>query len=99
MFDPSVFMPAFRAAGMLVQATRLRYGPALDFDCGFVQPDELLFAGEVQTAQIVIEYETAKAADLTRGEPLQISGQQYSVRSVRARGDGYFSVAELERTP
>lgn len=96
MFDPSVFMPAFRDAGMLVQAQRLAYSTS--FDCGFLQPDELLLGSEVHSAQILIEYETAAAADLAVGEELQIGGTYYIVRSQpQARGDGYFSAVQLER--
>lgn len=96
MFDPSVFMPAFRDAGMLVQAQRL--ARSTSFDCGFLQPDELLFGTEVQSAQILIEFETAAAADLELGEELQIGEAFYIVRApIKARGDGYFSAVQLER--
>lgn len=96
MFDPSVFMPAFKDAGMLVQATRLQLGTS--FDCGFIQPDEPLFGEEALSAQIRIEFETSAADDLAIGETLEIGTDLYRVRSpARRQGDGYFSTVDLER--
>ena len=98
MFDPSLLMPALAAAGMTRRVERLDHAGA-SFECGFLQPSELLLGDEIHTDRITIEYVSTEAPDLARGESLDIAGTRYTVRGpAMAEGDGYFSRIELERT-
>lgn len=102
MFDPSVFMSAFEAHGLATRAFRLDMLDSVGFTVGFMRPELDILGGEVQTAEIRIEYATADAPTLATGESLLIktsSGdERYRVRNnPKPDGDGTFTRAELER--
>lgn len=99
-FDPSVFWPAFKQAGMLDVATyQGPIGPALDFDVGFKRPDQVVLDGMVHTTDYSIEY-MASAVELKRGFIITVEGVQYKVRQTpKANGDGEFVTALLETVP
>jgi hypothetical protein len=100
MFDPSLFWSAFQAAGMLVTATyEPTSGPPVDFQAGFKRPDQVELDGILHTTQYSIEYQTADVT-LKRGAVLTIAGEAGKFRlrePAQAKGDGFFSVAFLER--
>ncbi|EYC51703.1 hypothetical protein AZ34_11880 [Hylemonella gracilis str. Niagara R] len=97
MFDPSIFMQAFEAHGLVHRATRASVPGDTGFLCGFVRPDELILGDDVHAAGPEIEFETAAAPGLVRGQTLTINGQDYRlVRDPRRQGDGYFSRAVLK---
>ncbi|HOX90229.1 MAG TPA: hypothetical protein PLN55_11510 [Burkholderiaceae bacterium] len=97
-FRPQVFFQAFQRAGLLVQATHLPASPTpTDFAAHWLRPDRLLLADEAQTVDYEIEYQTADAPAIRRGDPLRVDGKDYVARSApRATGDGYFSHLMLD---
>lgn len=99
MFDPAEFFPALAAHGLLKCASYTpASGPTWRFPVGWTRPDELLFGDQAQSTEYLIEFEAAAAPALEVDMVLTIDGAQYRVRSpVRARGDGAFRVAELEK--
>lgn len=98
VFDTSIFMPTFEAHGLAVRATRTRVPGDAGFVVGFVQPEQLILADAVHTAQIEIEYTTAEAPALVPGTELTIKGVVYRVNQApRKQGDGTYTRAALEQ--
>lgn len=98
MFDASGFMAVFEAHGMATRAVRSSAPQGPGFIVGFVQPEQLVLGDSVHTAAHEIEYTTADASTLAKGEGLTINGTLYRVHNVpRKQGDGTFSRAELEQ--
>ncbi|MGV0960115.1 MAG: head-tail joining protein [Limnohabitans sp.] len=97
MFDLVGFFATFEAHGLATRAFRAQVPGDMGFIVGFVQPDEMLFGEQVQTALFAIEYTTADAPALALGTSLTIDGKQYRVnQQPRKQGDGTFSRAALE---
>jgi hypothetical protein len=97
-WDTSVFWGAFKAAGMLVEATfQPSAGPAITFDAGFTRPDTIVLDGVVHSTDYSIEYQSGDV-QLVRDNVIAIDAVQYRIRqSPTAKGDGTFMVALLEK--
>jgi hypothetical protein len=93
-----VFFPAFKNAGMLVEAVLTPpAGAQVAFDVDFRRPDQVLLDGMVHSTGYSIEYQ---AADVTLkfGDILTLDGGAYKVNQPpSAKGDGYFVIAQLEK--
>lgn len=99
-FDPSIFFPAFKAAGFLRSAAFSLAGGATyaDVSIGFTQPDVPAVTGLAQSREYEIEYETAAAPSLARGDAAVIDGVSYKLREdPRSQGDGHYSKVLLTR--
>lgn len=68
MFDPSVFWPEFKSAGMLSTATDADG----DFDVGFAMPGQPKLNGSGWSNEYEIEYQTADRPNLAEGDALSI---------------------------
>lgn len=99
MYDPTVFLAAAKATGMLKVATFIAAGGgSVSLDVGFNQPDELMLSDQVQSREYMIEYESAAGAALLSGTLVTIDGVVYRVRAApRSVRDGFFSTAELTK--
>lgn len=64
--------------------------------CGWSMPDATLLDGLVQSADYQIRYPASRMT-LRPGDTIAWDGQHYTVRSVRAVGDGQEMLAELSR--
>lgn len=97
-FNPAVLFTAFKAVGLLKQARHKPAGPTpTDFDCDFKRPEVLLLADQQQSAELVIEYETAAVPRIRKGDPILIDGHTYTARAhATTVGDGYYSRVQLE---
>ena len=64
---------------------------------GFTAPDEGVLGGLVRSTDYTIRYPTSELAALAPGHTLTIEGIAYTVRDVRAVGDGTERIASLSR--
>lgn len=64
--------------------------------CGWSMPDDTLLDGLVQSAHYQLRYPASRMA-LHPGDTVTIDGKRYTVRSVRAVGDGSEMHAEVSR--
>jgi len=99
-WNPQVLFAAFKTAGMLKQA---RLSPAstapaeFDFDCNLKRPELLVLGDQQQSAELVIEYETASVRRIRKGDPITIDNTRYVARAhAITLGDGTYSQVELE---
>lgn len=65
--------------------------------CGWSMPDATLLDGLVQSSDYQIRYPASRMT-LRIGDTLTWDGQHYTVRGVRAIGDGQEMLAELSRS-
>ena len=64
---------------------------------GFTAPDESVLDGLVRSTDYTIRYPTSELPALAPGHTLTIEGIAYTVRDVRAVGDGTERIASLSR--
>jgi hypothetical protein len=64
---------------------------------GFTAPDESVLDGLVRSTAYTIRYPTSELPALAPGHTLTIEGIAYTVRDVRAVGDGTERIASLSR--
>ena len=96
-WNPQVLFAAFKGAGMLKQAVYKPAGAATPFDCDFKRPELLLMGDQQQSAEFVIEYETASVPRIRKGDPVQVDGTLYTARAhATTVGDGTYSQAQLQ---
>lgn len=97
MWDNSLFDEAFDAAGLRVTATLVK-GGRHDFQARFERPQQIMLDEQVHTTNYSIEYTTGDVPEVRRGDQVEIAGQTYRVvQPPVAQGDGYWTIAELER--
>lgn len=102
-FDPSVFWPEFKAAGMLTTATVTSDGDTFDVDVGFSMPDQERLGGRGLSRDYEIEYQHEDAPDLDEGDGVVINGVSYRVRQPPYiphpgnAADGFFRCALLTK--
>ncbi|MBY0237872.1 MAG: hypothetical protein K2X55_01010 [Burkholderiaceae bacterium] len=97
-WNPDVFFPAFKRAGMLNTAVLMpQTGPATEFDVDFRRPDQVVLEGMVHSTGYSIEYQAADVT-LNYGDTLVVAGTTYKVsQPPDVRGDGSFVIAQLEK--
>ena len=97
-FDPARLFASLARHGLTQTAVyQPLQGPRASFEAGFVQPD-LEVDDLAQSAETVIEYETARAPDLAIGARVTLCGVEYVLREApRRRGDGFYSTAALTK--
>lgn len=97
-WNPGVFFPAFKRAGMLASAVYKPAGAATPFNADWVTPEALLLGDQAQTVDYRLEYETAAIPRLKVGDAIQVNGALYTVRSAPLlQEDGHFSQVELDK--
>lgn len=97
-FDASLFWPAFRDAGLLVEAAI----GTTTIDVGFTRPDQLRLDGITRSTEYQIEYLAADAPDLAEGDDVTIGADAYRVRetprvSDEPGADGTWRIATLTK--
>ncbi len=98
MFDTSGFMQVFEDHGLATRAFRASLPGSDGFIVGFERPEDLILGDAVQTAHIMVEFNSNDAPNLVVGEELTIKGVSYRVRNKpQPKGDGSFSKVELEK--
>lgn len=96
-FDSSLFWPAFKAAGVLVEVTHQpAQGELVKFDAGFTRPDQLVLDGLVHSTDFGIEYQAGDIV-LHRDDLVVIEQVTYKLQQTpKVKGDGKFVTAVLE---
>lgn len=97
-WNPAVLFTAFKAAGMLKLARHKPASPTpTDFSCDLKRPELLLLGDQHQSAEYLIEYETASVPRIRKGDAILIDGTTYLARAhATTVGDGTYSQAQLE---
>lgn len=102
-FDPSVFWPEFKDAGMLSSARVFSAGSSFEIDVGFSQPDVDRFGGGAVSRDYEVEFQWSDAPDLAEGDRLVIDNIQYVVRQAPRitqpgnAADGFFRTVILTK--
>ncbi|MBN9475401.1 MAG: hypothetical protein ABS43_01765 [Bordetella sp. SCN 67-23] len=97
-WDPSVFKDEFVAAGIWVPAV-VTIGSVVHDPVyvGYTEPRELILGGAVMAAGYSIEFEAGDLPGLALHDQVVVAGKIFRLsQPPRARGEGFFSVAELE---
>lgn len=96
VWNPGVFFPAFKRAGMLAQAVYKPAGVATPFDADWVSPEALILGDQAQTVDYRLEYLTTAVPRLKVGDAISVNGVLYTVRAApMLQEDGTFSHVEL----
>lgn len=97
MWDNSLFDEAFDVAGLRVTATLLK-GDHPQFKVRFEQPQQIMLDDQVHTTNYSIEYTTHDVPAIEWDDRIEIAGVTYRViQPPVTQGDGYWTIAELER--
>lgn len=101
VWDNSRFDEAFDRAGFRQEIWLVRQGkPDFPFKARFDRPDLAVMDGDVHTTDYKIEYATAEVPGIKYRSVIRIGGETYRVKDEPlVRGDGYWSLAQLEKLP
>lgn len=100
-WDNSCFDRAFERIGVRQEIWLVRSGqPDFPFKARFDRPDQVVMDGEIHTTDYSIEYTTAEVQGIKRRSVIRIGDETYRVKEEPlVRGDGYWSIAQLEQVP
>ena len=98
MVSLETFYDAAAAAGLLVEARWTPDGAVpVTAMVEFRAPDETLLEGFVVATDYTIRYPASRLVGLAAGDVIEVAGNSYRVRDLRAIGDGTERRADLTR--